>query len=352
MDSLRQIFNDWIARKTPTSAQLEHLAAQALADDFRAKAFGIAPANVEEVIRKRSHLFLLTYPHLSSVLSPQFLVLSLETLWNLWLPLATKLAQDRQQLGRPLIQGILGGQGTGKTTLGAVLTLILKHLGNSTLSLSLDDLYKTYRDRLALRKQDPRLIWRGPPGTHDIQLGLDVLDCLRQPSGQPIPVPRFDKSAWEGAGDRTQPEIVQNIDIILFEGWFVGVRPIDPATFDNAPPPIVTAAERTFARDMNARLQDYVPLWERLDRLMMLYPVDYRLSVQWRRQAEHDMIAAGKSGMTDSEIDEFVKYFWKSLHPELFIKPLTRNPRTVDLVVEINPDHSPGDVYRPSDRTD
>jgi D-glycerate 3-kinase len=263
-----------------------------------------------------------------------------------------QLAQDRQLLGRPLIQGILGGQGTGKTTLGAVLTLILKHLGNSTLSLSLDDLYKTYRDRLALRKQDPRLIWRGPPGTHDIQLGLDVLDCLRQPSGQPIPVPRFDKSAWEGAGDRTQPEIVQDIDIILFEGWFVGVRPIDPAVFDNAPPPILTAAERTFARDMNARLQDYVPLWERLDRLMMLYPVDYRLSVQWRRQAEHDMIAAGKSGMTDSEIDEFVKYFWKSLHPELFIKPLTRNPRTVDLVIEINPDHSPGDVYRPSDRTD
>ncbi|MEW5855911.1 MAG: glycerate kinase [Cyanobacteriota bacterium] len=351
MDSLRQIFNDWIASKTPTSAQLEHLAAQALADDLRAKAFGITPDNVEEVVRKRSHLFLRVYPDLSSLLSPQSAAL-IETLWNLWLPLAMQLAQDRQQLGRPLIQGILGGQGTGKTTLGAVLTSILRHLGNSTLSLSLDDLYKTYGDRLALRKQDPRLIWRGPPGTHDIQLGVDVLDCLRQPSGQPIPVPRFDKSVWEGAGDRTQPEIVQDIDIVLFEGWFVGVRPIDPATFDNAPPPILTAAERTFARDMNTRLQDYLPLWERLDRLMLLYPVDYRLSVQWRRQAEHDMIAAGKSGMTDLEIDEFVKYFWKSLHPELFIKPLTRNPRTVDLVVEINPDHCPGNVYRPSDRTD
>jgi D-glycerate 3-kinase len=176
------------------------------------------------------------------------------------------------------------------------------------------------------------------------------LDRLRHPDGQPIPIPRFDKSAWNGAGDRTQPEIVQGADIVLFEGWFVGVRPIDPVAFENPPPPILTADDKTFARDMNARLEDYLPLWARLDRLMVLYPVDYRLSLAWRQQAEREMIAAGKSGMSDSEINEFVKYFWKSLHPELFIKPLTKNPNWVDLVIEINADHSPGDVYRPSDR--
>jgi len=37
-------------------------------------------------------------------------------------------------------QGILGGQGTGKTTLAAMLSLILGQLGYHTLSLSLDDL--------------------------------------------------------------------------------------------------------------------------------------------------------------------------------------------------------------------
>jgi D-glycerate 3-kinase len=126
---------------------------------------------------------------------------------------------------------------------------------------------------------------------------------------------------------------------VLFEGWFVGLRPIDPAAFDTAPPPIETDADRRFARDMNQRLQDYLPLWERLDQLILLYPVDYHLSLQWRRQAEHEMIAAGKSGMTDSEINQFVNYFWRSLHPDLFIKPLTNNPDLVDLVIEINADH-------------
>ncbi|MBD1907337.1 glycerate kinase [Funiculus sociatus GB2-A5] len=342
MLSLSEILNRFLAGQTPTSAELEYLASVILSDRRRSLAFGITSANVEEVIQARSHLLLSVYPNLHPV--------PIETLWNLWLPLAMQLAQSQQQLGHPLIQGILGGQGTGKTTLATVLTLILKHLGKSTLSLSLDDLYKTYSDRLALRKQERRLIWRGPPGTHDIDLGLAVLDRLRHPDGQPIPIPRFDKSAWNGAGDRTQAEIVQGADIVLFEGWFVGVRPIDPVAFENPPLPILTADDKTFARDMNARLEDYLPLWARLDRLMVLYPVDYRLSLAWRQQAEREMIAAGKSGMSDSEINEFVKYFWKSLHPELFIKPLTTNPNWVDLVIEINADHSPGDVYRPSDR--
>jgi D-glycerate 3-kinase len=270
-------------------------------------------------------------------------------LWKLWIPLAIQLSSIQQKLGRPFIQGILGGQGTGKTTLCRVLSLILQHLGYRTLSLSLDDLYKTYEERQHLQKLDSRLIWRGPPGTHDLELGKQVLDQLRTPNlGHPILVPRFDKSAWGGVGDRTAPEIVENADIVLFEGWFVGVRPIDPTVFDSAtPPPIETDADRSFARDLNQRLQEYLPLWELLDRLIVLYPTDYHLSQQWRLQAEQQMIATGKSGMSASQIEHFVKYFWRSLHPELFITGLTRNPNLVDLVIEINPDHSLAAVYQP-----
>ena len=333
----------------------QRLAETALADTLRAKAFGITPENVDEVIQERSHLLQSVYPAFSQFcqttlhLQPSQL---LEVLWNLWLPLAMQLASYRLARSSPLIQGILGGQGTGKTTLAAMLTLILSQLGYRTLSLSLDDLYKTYSDRLALREQDPRLVWRGPPGTHDIQLGLTVLDCLRQPNSLlvPIQIPRFDKSACLGAGDRRSPEIVEGADIILFEGWFVGVRPINPAAFDAAPPPILTPADREFARDMNAQLKDYLPLWERLDRLILLYPTDYRRSLEWRRQAEQQMIAAGSSGMTDKEVEQFVEYFWRSLHPDLFIKPLATHPSWVDLVIEIQPDHSAGAVYRPGER--
>ncbi|MBD2559331.1 MULTISPECIES: glycerate kinase [Nostoc] len=319
----------------------------ALADRLRAKAFGITPENVDEVIKERSHLLKSVLPAFSQFcqtslkVEPQEM---LQVLWDLWLPLGITLASQRQQLERPLIQGILGGQGTGKTTMSKVLSLILDQLGYRTVSLSLDDLYKTYSDRLLLTQQDPRLIWRGPPGTHDVDLGLNVLDKIRQLQS-PVMIPRFDKSAFRGAGDRTNPEMVTNIDIVLFEGWFVGVRPINADVFDTAPPPILTDEDRAFARDMNLRLHDYLPLWERLDSLIVLYPTDYRCSLEWRKQAEQQMIAAGKSGMSNAEIEQFVNYFWRSLHPELFIKPLVKDTTVVDLVIEIHADHSFGEVY-------
>src|SRR5919202_333912 len=291
--SLVQILNNWAAAETPTALDWQQLAAAPLESPLWTSVFALTPANVEEVIQGRSHSGFTSLTHVlqavySDILSlPPFQTPTkhsreaeeispsksqnlnskiLLSLCKLWLPLALQLAIGQKQLGRPLIQGILGGQGTGKTTLGTVLTLILAQLGYRTLSLSLDDLYKTYAERQQLQEKDPRLGWRGPPGTHDIELGIELLDQLRQPNPvKPILVPRFDKSAWEG-----------------------------------------------------------------LDRLMLLYPTDYRLSQQWRRQAEQQMIATGKSGMADAQIDRFVEYFWKSLHPELFIIPLTQNPSYVD----------------------
>ncbi|MGK7890914.1 MAG: glycerate kinase, partial [Leptolyngbyaceae cyanobacterium] len=254
----------------------------------------------------------------------------------------------QRTLGRPLIQGVLGGQGTGKTTLGTVLSLILVQLGQRVCALSIDDIYKTYGDRCVLKKSDPRLLWRGPPGTHDVALGVEVLRGIKSVDPETVlEVPRFDKSAYQGAGDRTTPEQVQGITIVLFDGWFVGVRPVEPGVFDHAPAPIVTDSDRAFARDCNQRLQSYLPLWDELDRLMVLYPTRYQLSQQWRREAEQAMKASGQDGMSDAEIEQFVTYFWRSLHPDLFINPLIQDRDQVNLVVEIDENHCPTTVYRP-----
>ncbi|MEG4625411.1 glycerate kinase [Microcoleus sp. w1-18aA5] len=365
-----EILHRWQAGERPIAPDFDRLALWELADDVRARAFGITPDNVADVVRCKTDLFfsLLDELHTFPLKSTVFL----ETLWNLWLPLAMQLSAAKQSLNRPLIQGILGVQGTGKTTLCQVLRLILGKLGYSTVSLSLDDLYKTYADRQQLQKADPRLIWRGPPGTHDIDLGIAVLDKLRasqthnlaavdnpkldalQPDliNKNIEIPRFDKSAYGGAGDRSQPEIISGADIVLFEGWFVGVNPVVDAKLSeflaDAPFPISTESDCQYARDMNAKLHDYLPLWNRLDGLMVLYPQDYRLSQVWRNQAEREMMAAGKSGMSEAEINRFVEYFWKALHPELFIKSMLEGDR-VDLVIEILGDRTVGKICRAID---
>ena len=264
------------------------------------------------------------------------------TLEKLWLPIAFHLAASRQKLNRTLVQGILGCQGTGKSTLCIILKLILNYLGFSVANLSIDDLYLTHAQRQELRLQDPRLIWRGPPGTHDVELGLQTIEqCLRGDGKSDILMPRFDKSAYNGSGDRTKPEAIKKPDILLFEGWFVGVQPITEDSFNNCPSPIVTPEDKQFAIDNNQRLKAYLPLWDKLDGLIILYPEDYRLSQQWRKDAERKTISTGKAGMSDEEIDRFVEYFWKSLHPELFIKPLLER---ANLVVKMNSDRSLGKI--------
>jgi D-glycerate 3-kinase len=334
-----------------TSEEIQLFFKEELSNVERAKAFGITPENVRENIEARSHLFLKVCAEVMQ-LCREFgfknETVILTTLWELWLPLAMQLAHARKQQKYPLIQGILGGQGSGKTTLTAVICLILRYLNGQTVGVSIDDLYKTYSDRQKLRESDPRFIRRGPPGTHDLELGIELLDRLRQSQQQKaISLPRFNKSLHDGEGDRVEPVLVNKIDILLFEGWFVGAHPVDESVFENAPSPINTPEDRQFALDINRKLQDYLPLWERLDRLIVLYPTDYHYCKQWRREAEHKMIAAGNKGMSDKKIDEFVDYFWRSLHPELFITPLTKNGDRTNLVIEIDLNHCPGKVYQP-----
>lgn len=341
---VKQLLRQVVESKKVKEAIVQRLSIYLPEDCDYVKVAGVSTGTALEVAWQRVQLLRQIHPLLKSFCQPQFEQESvrLETLWNLWLPLALRLADQQRTVGRSLIKGVLGGQGTGKTTLGHILSRILEVLGYRTLGFSLDDLYKTHAERLQLHERDPRLIWRGPPGTHDIELGIQVLDTIQQATvGQSIAVPRFDKSLHQGSGDRVAPEVVKDIDIVLFEGWFVGAHPVDPVCFDNAPEPINTELDRRFARDMNCCLQTYLPLWKRLDGLIVLHPTDYRLSKEWRKQAERAMRASGKPGMSDDEVDAFVEYFWKALHPELFITPLMKQAHATDLVIEIDEHHLP-----------
>ncbi|MGF1602641.1 MAG: glycerate kinase [Thermosynechococcaceae cyanobacterium] len=330
-----------------STAQRSQLATRMLADQEWAAAFGVTPETIDDVIEVRSQLLPQLYPKVQAYWHQcQITTPCLELLWQLWLPLAQQLIQKHQQLNRPLIQGILGMQGTGKSTLTAMLCLILEHLGYTSLTISIDDLYKTYADRQQLRQQDPRLIWRGPPGTHDVELGIEILDRLR--AGAAVKIPRFDKSAYGGQGDRSGFETVAPVSIVLFEGWFTGLFPLPGSVFDTVPSPIESSDDRAFARDMNQALTAYLPLWDRLDSLMVLQLTDYQLSKRWRLEAEQNAIAMGNTGMSDEEIEQFVDYFWKALHPALFIPALINQRRAVDLVIDINENHLPCRIFSES----
>jgi D-glycerate 3-kinase len=354
-NQIQHIFEAYHANQCSADEAIAQLTQCLHAAPQHARAYGVSPDHQQQCESWVAHQFEIYqayWPSFRRLCQDTLLISPIPSalLWMLWLPLATRLINHHQTTQRPIVQGILGGQGTGKTTLATVVTDILTYLGYRVCGLSIDDLYKTHAERQQLRDADPRLRWRGPPGTHDVRLGLQVLQALKHPQPEsPIAIPRFDKSLHGGSGDRIAPDTINGAEIVLFEGWFVGARPVDPSVFDTAPPPITTDADRQFARDINNRLADYEPLWDELDQLMILYPTDYRLSQKWRKQAEDKMKAEGKSGMSDDEIREFVSYFWRSLHPDVFIKPLLHRPDLVDWVVQVNGDRTIQSIYVPTD---
>lgn len=118
----------------------------------------------DDLYRQKKAVFTEVYPLVNS-LCKQLIFnnkeLVLQTLWFFWLPLALELVQKRRQQAIPLVFAILGGQGTGKTTLTKILPLIWDYWNIKSVAISIDDLYKTYSQRQELLKTDPRLIWRG-----------------------------------------------------------------------------------------------------------------------------------------------------------------------------------------------
>ena len=210
------------------------------------------------------------------------------------------------------VYAISGVQGSGKTTLAVQLAMLARRRGLRVQALSIDDFYLGLRERQRLgRAVHPLLATRGPPGTHDVALACEIIDCLRD--DQPVRLPRFDKLA-----DRRLPpsrwRLVQGVDLVVIEGWFLKSPP--QAGPDLLVP--INALERDDDRDGNWRAycnqalgRDYPALWSRLDRLLLLQAPGFEVVPGWRSQQEQGLQAANphRPGMTRPQIERFVQLF-------------------------------------------
>jgi D-glycerate 3-kinase len=204
----------------------------------------------------------------------------------------------RLTAGTTLIVGINGPQGCGKTTLASELCSALKEGGFRAFSFSVDDLYLTRKEQVELaaaHPSDPYLQQRGYPGTHECELGAYLLDELRKRSGE-ILIPRYDKGAHGGSGDRAGSVAVElPLDMVLFEGWMLGFKPV-------AVPPAGLAV-------VNGYLRAYEAWNERLDAFVQLVPEQVGYVVEWRVEAEERARAAGRAGMSDAAIRDYISRF-------------------------------------------
>lgn len=223
------------------------------------------------------------------------------------------LAAARALPARTPVFAITGLQGSGKSTLAHQIAMQAEASGLRVAVLSLDDLYLTRAQRMRLAAEvHPLLATRGPPGTHDVALGGQVLDALR--AGEDIALPRFDKLADDRLPTAGWPRLSERVDLVLFEGWCLNAMPEDDIAL-SAP---VNALERdedpdgVWRRHCNDALRrDYPALWSRIDTLWFLQPPGFGIVRTWRWQQEQAMLARdrARTGMDRAQLDRFIQHY-------------------------------------------
>ena len=128
---------------------------------------------------------------------------------------------------KTLIIGLAGGQGSGKTTISSILTLILKkYFKLNVFKVSIDDFYKTRKDRKLLSKnRHPLLMTRGVPGTHDVDLMLNFFKKIKNKNFKSLQIPTFNKAIDDRYNKKKWYNVKMKPDVIIFEGWCVGAKP-------------------------------------------------------------------------------------------------------------------------------
>ena len=270
------------------------------------------------------------------------------------------LRQRRQTDGSAIAVGLSAPQGCGKTTLVELLTELFVSDGLSCAAVSFDDFYLTGAEQDSLAQScpsNPLLQVRGNAGTHDLQLGTEVLRALKQGArpvadaqgcGQgavpPLQIPRYDKSARGGRGDRApraEWPIAPVADVVLLEGWMAGFRPL-------AAEELRTRAELhayVGLEVVNERLEAYAAWHDLMDAWVVLAVDDPAHVYEWRLQAERAMISKGSAGMSDAQVADFVSRYMPAY--EAFLPHLYDAARTggVDgkptLMVRVDASRSP-----------
>ncbi|MEO8798300.1 MAG: hypothetical protein ABI551_10475 [Polyangiaceae bacterium] len=221
-----------------------------------------------------------------------------------YLPLAEWVETQRKKAKakKPFVLGLSGPQGSGKTTFAKALVSALGTLGQKAIDISTDDFYLTRAQQLELsgkHPHDPLFETRGFAGTHDVDLGAHVLGSLVR--GAPTKVPRYDKSAHHGQGDRasesewTQVDVRQ--DLVVFEGWQLGFRTLPKHRMDE---------ELWLAND---ELAAYDVWTKKLDALILLEAKALDFIVEWRVGSERARREKGETTMNEADAQRYITRF-------------------------------------------
>jgi len=244
----------------------------------------------------------------------------------------------------PLIIGLAGGQGTGKTTITSVIALILKkYFKLKVFKISIDDFYKTRSERKKLSKnKHALLITRGVPGTHDYRIINKFFKKVKNKKFNNFRLPKFDKSKDDRCHKKLWYKINSRPDVIILEGWCVGAKPQKNSQIVKP----INSLEKTKDPDLvwrkyvNAELKThYKNLFKKLNAIIYLRANNFRVLQKWRIKQEKVLFLKSKNKknlriMSRGDIINFMQTYQR----------ITQNmfkdaPKYASIVMKLNSNH-------------
>ena len=207
-----------------------------------------------------------------------------------------------------------GSQGSGKSTLGKLLKLVIeKFYKKKVMLLSIDDYYLSKNQRLKLSKKiHPLLLTRGVPGTHDIK-ALKYHINQFQNQNFPISTPIFNKLKDDISKKR---KVIHNAQILLLEGWCCGSVPIaNQYLFKN-----INSLENTYDKNTNWRKyynsllrNEYKSVFSLFDKKIYIKAPSFKYVLKWRHAQEkrNASDSDNKDIMNKEKLKEFIQHYEK-----------------------------------------
>ena len=241
----------------------------------------------------------------------------IKNLKKIYIPISFWINNKCKKKGRTLILGLSGSQGSGKTMVTGILQIILKKFFKKNIYIiSIDDFYKTLRDRNRMSQQKHSLFkTRGVPGTHDINLIKNFFISVKRKKFKKIKLPKFNKSIDDRSKKNYWHNINKRPEIIILEGWCVGAKPQINSSLRKP----VNILERLEDKDLiwrkyaNEKLKkEYKEVFAMIDYFIFMKVPNFKIVFKWRLLQENKLrkkLHYKKKIMTYSAIKRFIMFY-------------------------------------------
>jgi D-glycerate 3-kinase len=240
----------------------------------------------------------------------------LKQLNNFYIPLSTMIYKNYSEQKKTKIIGLSGGQGSGKSTISQIIKIILKEKFNlDTVVFSIDDFYKTLKDRKKMSKKLSKLfLTRGVPGTHDTKTLFNCLKMFKNKRFDKILIPKFDKSIDDRLKKDNWIKISKKPDIVIFEGWCVGAKAEKHNSLIKPINELESLDDKNliWRKKVNYELKNkYKKIFNLIDILIFLKVPSFNHVYKWRLLQEKKLqfVSKGKKIMTPTQVKNFIMHY-------------------------------------------